>query len=150
MNKIFVVLAISCILLNGEEALRASCGKDNNKFVVICEEKKLGKLMWEDEKEIFKGTWGEAKHYCENLNLAGYNDWRLPTRLELLSITDDSRITPINRAFKNISKESIYWSLTKYVGNQSNVWAVDFWDGHGHAASNIVSDKACVRCVRND
>ena len=105
MNKIFVVLAISCILLNGEEALRASCGKDNNKFVVICEEKKLGKLMWEDEKEIFKGTWGEAKHYCENLNLAGYNDWRLPTRLELLSITDDSRITPINRAFKNILQQ---------------------------------------------
>ena len=146
MKKICFALAL---LLCWGPAFGATNGfiRDDRLHVVI---DNVYGLMWQDGVNIFQGGWDEARHYCENLNFAGYNDWRLPTRLELLSITDDSRITPINRAFENISKESSYWSLTKYVGDQSNVWAVDFWDGHGYAGSNIVSDKACVRCVRND
>ena len=146
MKKICFALAL---LLCWGPAFGATNGfiRDDRLHVVI---DNVYGLMWQDGVNIFQGGWDEARHYCENLNLAGYSDWRLPTRLELLSITDDSRITPINRAFENISKESSYWSLTKYVGDQSNVWAVDFWDGHGYAGSNIVSDKACVRCVRND
>ena len=33
-------------------------------------------------------TWEEALAYCDNLDLVGREDWRLPTLKELDSITD--------------------------------------------------------------
>ncbi|QPJ61605.1 MAG: DUF1566 domain-containing protein [Candidatus Nitronauta litoralis] len=36
-------------------------------------------------------TWPEAVQYVENLNTAGFSDWRLPTIKELLTIYDTSR-----------------------------------------------------------
>ena len=53
------------------------------------------KLMWQDgDLSPHEMTHDEAVHYCENLNSAGFNDWRLPTIKELLSITDDTRFEP--------------------------------------------------------
>ena len=83
MNKFIMILAVFCVALNAE-ALRAVCDRDNVKDMVACEEKGLGRLMWQDGADIFEGDWDEAKRYCENLNFAGYLDWRLPTSLELL------------------------------------------------------------------
>ncbi|WP_058485020.1 Lcl C-terminal domain-containing protein [Defluviitalea phaphyphila] len=36
-------------------------------------------------------TWEEALAYAENLELAGYTDWRLPNAKELQSIVDYTR-----------------------------------------------------------
>ena len=135
-----------CVALNAE-ALRAVCDRDNVKDMVACEEKGLGRLMWQDGADIFEGDWDEAKRYCENLNFAGYLDWRLPTSLELLSITDDSRFDPaINRAFKNFVSRS-YWSSIKSAGFSSSAWFVDFRDGR--ADCDAVSIRRFVRCVRD-
>lgn len=114
------------------------------------------KLMWQDDDFPYKMAHDEAVHYCDDLNFAGYDDWRLPTINELLSITDDTRHTPaINKAFKNVAYEindkgkkshGWYWSSTKYAGSLSGTWAVDFRlgkDGWGGA-----SDRYFVRCVR--
>ena len=76
------------------------------------------RLMWQDQqfmgssatlsplsamgdKYNNKMTYAEAVKYCDDLNFAGFDDWRLPTANELFSITDDTRFNPaINKAFK--------------------------------------------------
>ncbi len=41
-------------------------------------------LMWESEPGfIAGGNWEPSKTYCENLSLGGFDDWRMPTVLEL-------------------------------------------------------------------
>jgi hypothetical protein len=45
-------------------------------------------LMWQVIPCDDKMTWDEAVEYCENLELGGYDDWRMPTVKELFSISD--------------------------------------------------------------
>ena len=114
------------------------------------------KLMWQDgDLSPHEMTHDEAVHYCENLNSAGFNDWRLPTIKELLSITDDTRFEPaINKAFKNVAYETTdhrgerwYWSQTKSAGASSSVWVVNSNDGF--VGWRDVSSRLFVRCVRD-
>lgn len=114
------------------------------------------KLIWQDgDLSPHEMTHDEAVHYCENLNSAGFNDWRLPTIKELLSITDDTRFEPaINKAFKNVAYETTdhrgerwYWSQTKSAGASSSVWVVNSNDGF--VGWRDVSSRRFVRCVRD-
>ena len=45
-------------------------------------------LMWQQIPDDGDFTWDEAIIYAENLELAGYDDWRLPTAKELFSLID--------------------------------------------------------------
>ena len=150
MKRYIAASLLLCGLLNAE-ALSPTCYRDNDKNVVICSDKKLGRLMWQDEKQNFKGTWDEAQEYCNLVNLAGYKDWRLPTRVELLSIADNSRYKPaLNTAFKYITDSSSpwYWSQTKSADGSFVAWVVHFRGGGGYWGD--VSNRYFVRCVRND
>ena len=150
MKRYVAISLLFCGLLYAE-ALSPICYRDNDKNVVVCSEKKLGRLMWQDEKQNFQGTWDEAQEYCNLVNLAGYKDWRLPTRAELLSITDKSRDEPaLNTAFKYIEgfDDPHYWSQTKIAGDSSDAWIVGFRYGDGYWSD--VSGRRFVRCVRQD
>ena len=113
----------------------------------------LSAMMGNKYKEM---TYAEAVKYCENLNFAGFDDWRLPTVNELLSITDDTRFKPaINKAFKNVAYETNdkgeksygwYWSSTRSADGSSNAWIVLF--GNGSGSWDDVSNRNFVRCVR--
>ena len=142
-----VILALFCAFLNAD-AINATCYRDNDKNVVICDESKLGKLMWQDDERVFIGDWKQAKERCERLNFAAYSDWRLPSIDELISITDKTKFSPaINSAFKYV-KSDFYWSSTKFADGSSRAWFVHF--KNGYADWSDISDRLFARCVRND
>lgn len=110
-------------------------------------------LMWEiktddgspqDKDNLY--TWQEALSYCENLNLAGCDDWRLPNRNELQSIVDYGRRDPsINSIFPN-TVSAHYWSSTSNVSSPNNAWLVNFYFGFVESGSK--SNNSYVRAVR--
>lgn len=79
-------------------------------------------LMWQQDPPSDTMYWSESGTYCENLELGGYDDWRMPTVKELFSISDFSSGWPyLNTDYFSLSSDTIdkseqYWSSNKYVG----------------------------------
>lgn len=81
----------------------------------------------------------DTQHFIKALNeaaLCGYRDWRLPTRRELVSIVDYSRVRPAfdPAVFPNVSPwfNAYYWTSTVASASASvgyAAWAVDVTTG---------------------
>lgn len=79
-------------------------------------------LTWQGTDSGSTLDWQGALAYCENLDLAGAGDWRLPNAKELQSIVDygrapdalnPARVGPaINPVFEVTETESYYWTGT--------------------------------------
>ncbi|MGD9808167.1 MAG: DUF1566 domain-containing protein [Deferribacterales bacterium] len=67
-------------------------------------------LMWQDNADAASENilFADAVNYCENLDLGGYSDWRLPNVRELKSILDAEN-TGMYGVFVNDGMEN-YWS----------------------------------------
>ena len=94
-------------------------------------------------------NWEEALSYCENLTLGGYEDWRLPNRIELQSIVDYGTSGPaINTDYFPDTLPLLYRSSTPYESyTTTDVWSIDF--GHGNSSNNRKEYKyVYTRCVR--
>lgn len=59
--------------------------------------------------------WPEALYFCENLTLAGYDDWRLPTVKELVSIVDYNASFPAIDTTYFPDTEFDYWTSTSWL-----------------------------------
>lgn len=108
-------------------------------------------LMWEDTPHVreTKITQPSAKEYCSELRLGGFEDWRLPTIHELLTIVDYRRISPaILKAFSYVEDESFYWTKTHVADEDDAFWGVNFKRGASSKASEYYDRY--VRCVRDD
>lgn len=106
----------------------------------------LTNLTWQKEDDNVLRTLNEAQDYCAELTLNGNADFRLPTIQELLSITDKGRFNPaIDPLFLNTKNSSNYWSSTLDINNDSNVWFVFFYAGHGLSGNKTSLNY--VRCV---
>jgi len=93
-------------------------------------------------------SWQAAKDFCENLNLAGYSDWRLPELIELTTLLDYGRYQPaINLIFS--CEPSYYWSATPDAYNSEGyAWGVHFDYGHGYVKAK--SNLSYIRCVHGE
>ena len=105
------------------------------------------KLEWQDDNITDTMGWPEAIEYCENLELGGYDDWRLPNINELKTIIDRSRYNPaIISAFEHTSSNR-YWSSTTNEGDHEGAWGVYFY--YGYVNGNYKGNDRYVRCVRD-
>jgi hypothetical protein len=109
-------------------------------------------LVWERKPTSGAVTEAQAAMYCQQLTLAGYNDWRLPTYKELLTLVDEqieTDFTGLPKAYSwaafpyPVNVNLRYWSSTP-VG--LSVWTVRFDTGDGEPDNPASPDY--VRCVR--
>jgi hypothetical protein len=119
-------------------------------------------LMWE-QAPTGDYSWEEAQEYCENLELGGYDDWRLPTLKELFSISDFSSGWPyINTDYfyltsDEISKDEQYWSSNLYTGvtvegGENAAFGVNHVTGHikAYAAGGAADGNADLEMLEGD
>jgi hypothetical protein len=111
----------------------------------------LTDLMW--QRDVSGGstfTWTAAKDYCDALTFNTLRDWRLPTRIELVGLTDFTRGSAgIDTDFFSPAGAS-FWTSTPALGGSAppaRAWLVSFAAG---GATTIDSEtfNAQVRCVR--
>ncbi len=132
---LFIMLGLSTVLF-------ASFSKEGN----IVTHSTTG-LQWQDNVIGSSMEWASAITHCEDLELDGQSDWRLPNLKELTSIVDDTKTNPsINTAIFEHTASSYYWSSTTYVGNSDYAWSVYF--SYGYQYYRNKSNSNYVRCVR--
>ncbi|MBN2381571.1 DUF1566 domain-containing protein [bacterium] len=107
-------------------------------------------LMWKQD-ESPEMTLKEALHYCHNLDLAGFSDWRMPNIKELPTLLDLSFQNGLwyNPEFfpKVITKPlGFYWSSTTY--GESFGWGVNFQFGYDGYYADKKRGKYPFRPVR--
>ena len=84
-------------------------------------------LMWMQATADDKMNWPDALAWCENLSLAGYDDWRLPTIKEMESIVDDANEElAINVTYFPDTMSSNYWASTARAEDPAHAWHVIF------------------------
>ncbi|MBW2366740.1 MAG: DUF1566 domain-containing protein [Deltaproteobacteria bacterium] len=105
-------------------------------------------LMWQ-KAEAGEMDWDQALIYCQNLQLAGYEDWRLPNRNELQTFVDFSTYGPaINTVFPVSAWYIRYWSSTTEAMLPGHAWYLDAADGTYGSAYKGYDRYNYLHCVR--
>jgi len=105
------------------------------------------KLMWQRQASSASYTLATAKTYCDGLDLGGYTDWKVPTRIELLSLLDFTRSSApmIDTTTFPGTASGAYWC------NHGNTTTTGTWVVYFQSASAGLVDSTDafnVRCVR--
>jgi hypothetical protein len=111
-------------------------------------------LMWQktDGGEM---TIENASNYCDNLTLANYTNWRLPSPMEAFSILNLQNANPaINTTYFPNTTAEYWWTNTFQAGDNTKVWVTNAGGGIGnHPKSETISaggtKKFHVRAVRD-
>ena len=126
-------------------------------------------LMWQDNARV-KKVWLEsdnyeecrndtgsaacfdtsgdtAETYCSDLNLSGYEDWRVADVKELQRIVYyDSRNPAVHTVFRQ-TIVGYHWTATSVADHQEYGWVVNF--EYGDANGYLKGAQLPVRCVRD-
>ncbi len=131
---------------------------DGSGFHNEFEEQKDGKviydyasgLMWQKSGSYKQMDYDEAKAYVDQLNnnrFAGYNDWRLPTLEEAMSLMEPTENN--DRLYiDSLFDKTQMWILTSDLFSPSNTWFVDFSSGSYYYCNEIDPTSSYVRAVR--
>jgi len=114
-------------------------------------------LMWQKAGSPKRLDYQDAQKYIENLNttkFAGYDDWRMPTIPELMSLLEPEKQSNglyLNPIFEKPKEYPWYWSADKRrekgEGSAESAWFVYFYGGVVYWGN--LSNYSYVRGVRS-
>lgn len=116
-------------------------------------------LMWQQVPSSDDYTWQGAVDYCDDLEFAGYDDWRIPSLKELFSISDFDSGWPyldtdyFSLASGSVTKDEQFWTSNYYVGvtvegGSNAAFGVNHVTGHIKAYSAEASGPVGGKYVR--
>ncbi len=108
---------------------------------------KVTGLMWQKQPASSGGNHAAAVSYCDNLDLAGHQDWRLPSRLEYVSVLDLGLGSgyAMPGAFP-IETTGDQWTSSS-SGTTPDTW-FSMHDGYGMWTVAVDATVLTARCVR--
>ena len=116
----------------GEQVLVTKENYEYTEFPTI----KIANYIYCLYPDIGGWTWNEANTICEDLIFAGYTDWYLPSKAELISIMkychvgwrDESGVNEYGGYNGGTGKSAHYWTSTNDGGTQAH--ALGFFNGN--------------------
>ena len=108
----------------------------------VCLQVQAG-LMWQINESQQFSTWKEANDYVATLQLAGFNDWRLPTHHECLSLIE---LLELKKGNCPIRFRKGHWVSSKNK-HESGYWE-DYPLCGGSEFHWVKEKKGAVRAVR--
>lgn len=135
--------------LDGLRSIIKETRKDNSEPVII--DSRTG-LMWSGNVPPAQMTYGDANKYVKNLRLAGYDDWRLPSKDEIESLLEldlipneaDASPVPLRPPF-NYPRHGYLISGTILGSIDNGYYVMNIRNGH---VFNGLGYKCFVRAVR--
>ncbi len=118
--------------------------RDDGNDVVI---DNTNNIIWQDDSSVNDSPiyWSSAYTQCQNLALAGYNDWRIPDIHELYYILNRKNSPKISTIFQNTPVDDGYWVSNFSSGDYS--W-IDFSNAKGNISNILSAPEKHIRCVR--
>ncbi|WP_428559068.1 MAG: DUF1566 domain-containing protein [Solidesulfovibrio sp. DCME] len=104
-------------------------------------------LSWQQAYDNVPRTREDASAYCQALGLGGFDDWRLPSRRDLLGLVNAGYVNPPIDPVFTCAKDA-YWTDTDRLGSSGYVWFVDFILGASSYGPQTIQEH--FRCVRGE
>lgn len=108
---------------------------------------KVTGLVWDRAVSSTLMPQADAAAYCAGNRAGGFADWRVPNRVELVSLLDLQRTTPYidATAFPGTPAE-LFWTSRVSASSPTFAWTVRFGSGDIRVEPKTVPGR--VRCVR--
>jgi hypothetical protein len=108
------------------------------------------RLIWQDDQAVTenKFNYKDAKKYCEDLSVDGFENWRLPTLRELYTIVDLRKNRPALKNGFEVQDDGRYWTSTNFAKDpEKSAWYISM--SFGEAEPYKKGRVYHVRCVSN-
>lgn len=97
------------------------------------------------------GSRCDTEGYVEEINsqgLCGYDDWQLPTRMQLISIRHFGNVSQgVDGDYFPYNNQSRWWSNSVYGGDADEAWSIRFSESDGLAISHPKLNALGIRLV---